>query len=288
MRNKLTLLSFKILLLAVTIISCRDGESVSTDIVPDIETTTLIYGYLSPEKDTLQILVSKTLPYIDESIDELRNNYSKFIVKDARVFLENEVGDQVTLVYNEKSFNYEILQKNFPINANESYRLKVEVDENTYSATCTIPDHKVKDLEAKTIITSQTDERSSGSFSIQFEGNPGELNYFLVTSEIENNAFSPLEFENGGLFTDEFQESNKIIGTARFFQIELPDTTSIHINSITSDFYNFLKATYDNSTFPFGSFNSANNVPLPTNIVGENVNGHFAGYRLFSKKVDLK
>ncbi|PWJ38443.1 DUF4249 family protein [Sediminitomix flava] len=125
-----------LLLFSILIISCDElylYKDVEEKHLPEFQQDIVVYGYLKPQTDILRVYVAKTdNPY------ELSDESSRTI-EDADVFISDENGQTVQLLFNETYALYEAIPNLFSIEEGKTYYLDINYKNKIVSAQCTVP-----------------------------------------------------------------------------------------------------------------------------------------------------
>lgn len=282
----------RIIVLFLTYASFLSCETiVDANELLETEENIFINGYLSPSNDFLEISVTNTVPLFGKDFiydqNEPKAGYDLFLIKNAIVTISNEDNETVYLHYSEEKSIYEIAATTFPIIEGGKYFLNVTIDDKEYTSSCTIPKEKVTDIFDPVIRNT-----TSGSIlNIHFMDLLEQQNFYIIgayltlvndsnyndTTILGIEAFKSDYINNEGTITTNTSDIHHSFnqGVDLFVNIKIA-----HVEKIMHD---FLKTTYINiNQNPLGEIT----IP-PSNIIGDNAIGVFAGYQLTEKEVRL-
>ena len=266
----------------VLLTSCDDEVSLD-DFSNSIEQLVLIYGYISPQDDLLQVQVSKTLSSINNIAE---NDEEAFVITDAVVTLSNVMGDSVVLQYVPEDLNYQINASQLIIVAGDTYNLSVVIDDIEYTSSCVIPIHTISEINHQ--LTENLDENGNlkESVTIIFNDIPGESNRYIVGARLEDFIIeSSLDFENQRFVTDQIEDGAQLssYGFLTVNDIETVTDIVLQVANVNPILYDNLFASYANKENRDDPFYEV--VIPPNNIIGEKGYGVFAGFQITEKVI---
>jgi len=286
-----------ILLFVVTLVlfsACQ--KVVDADELLDTEEKVLITSYISPQDTVLRVSVSKALPAIGTplSVADREANETKFLIKNAEVSISDEAGNSTSLLYSEQNKTYLADANTLDILSNQNYFLRVSVDGQEYTASCTIP-AKVEEINER--INLRNDNFGGREFDINlaFQDIAGERNFYVlggqVTSTFQFENEEPQTFSSALFFeTDEFLQDNVLDGgtlsgnSLNFIGsgvVVLETTITLQVANVEEALFQNLKTASTNSDAdgnPFVEYAIA-----PNNILDDGAVGVFAGFSSKSK-----
>lgn len=287
------------LCLAIVCLSCDDV--VDTDVI-EIEEEIFISSFISPEIDSIVVNVSRTLPALNLrfDLDDASEDIEKFVIRDAQVNIRSSSGETIRLPFQEAGLIYAESTQNFQLTAGEDYFLEVTLNNEIYTASCTIPQDNIADVNQR--VVAQPDEFGFFDFTldVNFQDIPNNDNFYFLGGFYER-VVEEGSIRNGLFFDLEaFQtDNNESISTIRssvdffpFFNFDndppdlLEQDLVIQVINAEQPLYQLARTRYLNSINQGDPF-----IELgvdPNNISGNNVTGVFAGYRYFEKRVPLE
>lgn len=253
--------------------------------VPDSDPLVLIYGFIAPEVPKIRVSVSETRSLFRPGLspEDKEDPIAEFSIPDADVRISDSRNTNLSLLYNTISKHYEGDTSDLNIQAGENYFLRVVVDGQVYTATCTIPVQKISEINTRLGYDFQEDNLSSPFLRIEFLDIPNASNYYIVGAEYR----SPEDLVT--------EPPNKIFfGAKRFLSDGSGDGFLIRTQGIANNIDNGIDATIqlahvEESMFTtlFASFNNptvdnpfSSPIISPSNIKEKGGFGVFAGYRL--------
>lgn len=291
-----------ILIFVVTLVllsACQ--KVVDADELLGAEEKVLITSYISPQDTVLRVSVSKALPAIGTplSVSDAEANEAKFIIKNAEVTISDEAGNSTNLIYSEENKTYLTDATTLNIISNQNYFLKVVVDGQEYTASCTIP-AKVAEINERINLRNDSFGGQEVDINLSFQDIVGEKNFYVlggkVTTTIQFENEEPQTFSFGMFFdTDEFLQDNVLDGgilsgnTLNYIgnDTEVTETIiTLQVANVEEPLFQNLKTASTNSDAdgnPFVEYAIA-----PNNFLDEGAVGVFAGYNLTEKEIELE
>lgn len=236
----------------------------------------VINSYVSPQDDTLKVQVSKSVPITSSSFGD--------VIEDAVVVLSDAENNEVILTFSSLSISYETAATNLPIIAGKQYFLSVDVDGKLYTSSCRIPEDKVENI-TQNISMSSEDDFYNRSLRVMIEDIKDISNYYIVGASL--NAGSNVDFEFEQFVTDTNRENTTISANGGLFLNELSTDNMLKVQVSNSEkiLYDTLRANFLNDYNEGNPFVEL--IIPPSNIVGENGFGVFAGYQLTEMEFNL-
>lgn len=265
----------KYLFLIISLLSVMSCEtSVDASDLLDKQDLVVINGYLSPQSSLLQVQVSRSKSRASSSSSDI----SDLVITNATVTIANTSGEEIGLVYTETTFNYEAQAMDLPIISGEEYFLTVVVDGITYSASCTIPQETVQNIEVEVRDNNDPDVFGNKELRLNIEDIRDTRNFYIVSAEVPGSGIVDFEFEQ---FTTDSNRENAVIsvdGVFTLFDSPDPNQALIKVANAEEILYDALRATFLNDYNEDNPFFEP--VIAPSNIKGENGFGVFAGFQL--------
>jgi len=236
----------------------------------------VINSYLSPQDETLKVQVSKSEP--------ITSSFFGTVIEDAIVVLSDDENNEVILTYSATSSSYETTATNLPIIAGKRYFLSVDADGERYTSSCMIPERRVENIE-QSIRESSGDSFGNRSLKLTIEDIKDISNYYIVGASVSTGSSIDFEFEQ--FVTDTNRENTTVSANGGFFFDDSSTDTVLKVQVSNSEkiLYDALRATFLND------FNEGNSfvelIIPPSNIVGKNGFGVFAGHQLTEVEFNL-
>ena len=276
--------------------SCQDF--VDADELLDTEEQIYINGLLSPQNDTVQISVARTLPSIGVLFDvnDAQTDIDRFVVSDAEVILSDGSGNSTELIFSEMRRTYIVPATQFPIVAGERYFLEVNAEGKSLSATCTVPLQQITEIRERVLIRQPGIGDETPGLTVSFDDIPNEENFYIVGTLLDVGGEFPfstsLGFGLNAFVTDNIGDGEVLSTSTDFFPIfnfenetmvleeqeltfQVAQVEEILFQQLRSQFLN-----RDNEGNPFAEVAIA-----PDNIEGGL--GVFSGYQLITKSLVL-
>ncbi len=261
--------------LCLLCISCENNFDANH--LLDQKQYTVINGYLCPQDANIKIQVSKSKTIGgSEGIEDL-------LIANALVSIKDTNGNSINLPYSSTSYSYEISASEFPIIAGQKYFLSVEINDDTFQASCTIPSEMVQNVD----VTVQNHIKPWGGeekeIIINFPDIKNTKNYYVVASydDIPNSNFYEYLF-----VLDTGFENRNITATAiQYYFDEQPEKIQVRVANAEKILYDAISAmdsNYSNEGIVFYE-----SVVSPSNIEGKDALGVFAGYQLTIVEQDI-
>ncbi|WP_346883031.1 DUF4249 family protein [uncultured Algibacter sp.] len=282
MKYFIYILSFFIVLFT----SCDDEVRLDDFSTNNTEQLVVIYGYISPQDDLLQVQVSKTLSSINNIAE---NDEEAFVIANAVVTLSNVMGDTVVLLYVSEDLNYQIDASQLAIVPGGTYNLSVLVDGRTYTSSCIIPSNTISQINHQ--LTDNLDENGNlkESVTIIFDDITAESNRYIVGARLENYIVeSTLKYGNQRFVTDQIEDGAQL-SSYGFFAVSDTETVTdivLQVANVNPVLYDNLFATWSNKENKDDPFYEV--VIPPNNITGEKVYGVFAGFQIAEKLIEYQ
>lgn len=168
-------LYFLSLLLIVLLTSC---EEMVTDVdAPAAPQKLVVVGFITPDLPYISVRVYKSRPLYTSS--EFTGNYPT--VKDAVVKMSNN-GKSVNLLYNSEWDCYRIDQDELKVLRGETYYLEVTQGDFNVTASCTVPDMNIPDLEILDVDTVTQYSELYYNVDLRFKDAPGQGQYYHISA----------------------------------------------------------------------------------------------------------
>lgn len=256
----------------VILISCI--EEVDPKGLKGADEMVVINGYLSPSDPVVSIEVSRTKPVIRKSNDY--DDKSKYIIKNATVILSDDDGNTISLPYDDIALSYGVPAADFPIVGGETYHLRVDVGDKTYTSTCTVPAKKVEDIGYKILRKSDFETE----LVVNFKDITGGKNFYRIGADVivDQSAWSAY-FDLQGFQTDAASDGVSLSARAELWASSLQpgDQIIVKIADVDEVLYRYQYASFNY----YGDDPFSEAVVFPSNIEGGL--GIFAGYQLTEK-----
>lgn len=261
-------------------------ESMISDVeVPSSEPKIVVTGFLSPEDDTITIIVRKSRALYVQS-QGWENQFP--IVNNATVTLSDGT-ISITLPYYSQFSSYKIPSSSLPIIPGKSYSLNVSTPEGHLAkSNCTVPEGIVPEVEITSIDSSQY---GPTKVNLRFRDIPGKGNFYRISAGTvvnydfyEETFFEEIGFERGESFISDKNKEDEYFyfKTYEIYQYE-SDNSILYISLLLTDdnYYNYHRSIYSyEGENPFSEPS-----PVFTNINGglgvfAAVNGKIAEFNL--------
>lgn len=290
-----------IIIIGLGLLSCEtevEGPKI------EIEEKVAIFGFISPEVDTIRISINRVKSIFDITIDldDQEGSLEEFLITDAQVTLSNAVGASLPLEYLAEEEVYIATQENFPILPGQEYFLEVLADGEVFTSSCVIPANQVAAIEGE--IENQSDDfgNNFGVYQFQFEDILGEDNFYVLGLQIvfENEEGRTVIYDSL-LNEDSFQTDNigdgSVLGASGDFYVgsfinpqtgELEGNPRLTFQVMHADenLYNLLRVRFEDGYYGTGFFTEVQ-IP-PNNIKGAPAVGLFAGYRYLERTLAIE
>lgn len=254
----------------------------------------VINGVISPQDKEVKVQVSRSISLV-EAINT-KGNAKNPIVSNAKVFINEKNKAPVQLNYSNEKSNYIATPEQLKIVAGKQYFLRVEVDNKIYTSSCRIPTNKVDDLQGE--LKRQNNKNSlSETIKISITDIPKQDNYYVFGALYENNGTAPsFELPSDQFISDKLIDGEKIstnvilvdnliIDSEVFDDSSLNPKATIQVANVEETLYDSLRIStlnIDNE----GDFFIDQAIP-PSNIIGENSYGIFAGFQITEREIQL-
>jgi hypothetical protein len=255
--------------------------------VPPSEPKIVVTGFLSPDDDTIKIIVRKSRALYVQS-QGWENQFP--IVNNATVTL-SDGASSVILPFDSQSACYKILSSSMPVIPGKTYFLEVTTPEgHKATSSCVVPERIGNGIVSEIEITSIDTINQYGSamkVSFRFRDIPGNGNFYRISAGAFINYeyftepyFQEIGFERGENFvTDKNKEDNYF--NFRTHEIYLYDSENIalYISLMLTDenYYNYHKSIY--------SFEGDNPFSEPTPVF-TNINGGLGVFGAVNWRID--
>ncbi len=261
---------------------------------PDGKELTLIYGFISPEEEQIKVSVSETRSIFDENLGFESGIEDNLIIKDAVVTIGNEDDTEIELIYDDALRRYVISSNLFAIEPGKRYTLSVLVEGKEFTATCTVPTEKVEEIN--TSLGFRIDEfgERRQNLRVQFTDITGTNNFYIVGAQykpvgLPDEVFANSFFDLQRFATDITGDGFPVISNGLvFFNADdgLEVVTKVaHVDELI---HGTLKANFINSRRSDDGDPFFRPIIPPSNIIGEDGYGVFAGFRLTEKQEELR
>jgi len=269
-------------------------ESMLSDVdVPESEPKLVVSGFLSPEDDTISIIVKKSRPlYVptqgwDNSFPPVNN--AVVTISDGLI--------SVTLPYNSLSGNYQIPMVNMPVIAGNTYSLEVTTPDGYHaSSSCTVPVGISPEVEVTGIDSIDQYGSITIRVSLRFRDVPGPGNFYRIAAGTLygdegsfNNYFYETGFERGEPYVSDKNKDGEqfTYRTWDIYNNNIMDN-NLYVSLLITDenYYNFHRSINSSSD---GDNPFSEPTPVFTNIEGglgifAGVNGKITQIPLDGKK----
>lgn len=291
--------------ISITICALFIGCQTVVDAEQLLETEEKVYitGFLSPSDTVFRINVSKALPAIGTPLpvqdEEARSNL--FLIKNALVKLLDEQGNETTLTYVDSLQTYIANASTLSIESEKNYFLEVNVDNQTYNASCFIP-KKVGLIEHEITNSSNQFDGTFSEIQYRFEDFANEKNFYMLGGIIKSTFTfegeepseytSPLYIDSDQLLNDNIEDGGILSGKGSVYTPSNSDEVSTrievtlqvgHIEEIVFQYMRAEGLNFNADGNPFVEYSIA-----PSNFLDEGAVGIFAGYQITEKVVVIQ
>ncbi|MFH1121719.1 MAG: DUF4249 domain-containing protein [Bacteroidota bacterium] len=176
MKNIIT----NLLLISGILLILSSCESMLSDVdVPESDPKLVVTGFLSPDDDTISIIVKKSRPlYVPTQAWE--NSFPP--INNATVTISDGLNSLV-LPFNTQTGKYQVPNASMPVIAGNSYSLEVTTPEGyRVTSICTIPEGIAPDIEITGIDTINQYGSNSIKVSLRFRDLPGAGHFYCITA----------------------------------------------------------------------------------------------------------
>ncbi|WP_289062021.1 DUF4249 family protein [uncultured Zobellia sp.] len=286
------------LMLVLLCSACQDP--VDADELLNVDDGTYIIGYLSPTDTVLTVHVSTAVPAVGtpiyDHVDDMGygSNTDPFIIKDATVHISDEDDNEIQLIYNPESRNYQVDASEFDIKGEATYFLRVSVNNQEFTSSCTIP-KKIEPITEKITAGEKNEFYQDYNLDIAFQDISGSKNYYIIgaiaeeTHEGETYPYT-IDFELSSFLTDVIGDGETLSANSIITNYDVENSTTVKITlqvaNVEETLYLNRRATYlndYNDGNPFVEYSI-----MPNNIEGKNGVGVFAGYQLTEKVIEYE
>ncbi|MDD2412282.1 MAG: DUF4249 domain-containing protein [Bacteroidales bacterium] len=276
--------SIQILVLLIIVIcgfqSCTKEVFVE---IPDNDPKLVVFSYLSPSRDSIQITVSRSVP-----LNHVIDYEESLIVSDAVVELRAENADWVRLLFHEGEDVYRISRNDFPVEQGRKYFLRVSANSfKTVESSIVIPFYSDINLSFLKVENSSGNGENSIKYFLKFQDVGGVPNYYgfqawvnMYYGESGNTGVAKQDLYMDGfswVMSDYvFDGKEKVIAFSSYYfgDGNIGDTLFVKVLQTDSHFYHFHSSL---ESFGYSDGNPfAEPSPIYTNI--QNGLGCFAGY----------
>ncbi|WP_291870818.1 hypothetical protein [Maribacter sp.] len=285
----------QVLMLAIGGLLLGCTEEVDSGKLLDADNKVYIQSYISPSDTLISINVSRALSTFGTVFKKNdREEYiEKFIIKNAIVQLESESGLIITVPFVSEENKYQLTSSLFPIIEGNSYYLKVVVDDEQYTSSCSIP-KKVNNPRYNLIKGVSEYDVKQDVLKIFFDDIAGENNFYVVGGDYsyaidENKYINQVYFDENRFVTDAIGDGDVLSTSGDFYRNTGgefdQESLLLQVANVEENLYQNLKATYSNQYNDGNPF--AEYVIAPDNIEGKGGVGVFAGYNLTEEEIIL-
>ncbi len=273
---------------------------VDADELLDAQEKVSITGYLSPQDTVLRVDVTRVFPAVGTplSVNDQEANEAKFRIENALVTISDEAGNSTDLMYSEEYKTYLADVNSLAILTNQSYFLKVTVDEKEFNASCQIP-KKIIEINERINVEDDNFGGKVADINLAFQDITGERNFYILGGRVkttyqfegyepETDEFS-LFFEDDEFLSDVLKDGGTLNGKSSNYiagGLEVLETTiTLQVANVQEILFQNLKATSTNADAdgnPFVEYSIA-----PNNFQEDGAVGVFAGYQLTEKEVEI-
>lgn len=293
------MLKYIIPFIAVITLFTACQKIVDTDELLDAQEKIFITGYLSPQDTVLRVDVSRIFPAVGTplSVHDQEANEAKFRIENALVTITDEAGNSSNLMYSEEYKTYLADVNSLAILTDQSYFLKVTVDEKEFNASCQIP-KKIIEINERINIEDDNFGGKEADISLAFQDITGERNFYILGGRVkttyqfegyepETNEFS-LFFEDDEFLSDALIDGGTLNGKSSNYiggGLEVLEyTITLQVANVQEILFQNLKTTSANTDAdgnPFVEYSIA-----PNSFQEEGAVGVFAGYQLTEKVIE--
>jgi hypothetical protein len=261
-----------------TFISCTKEIFIE---IPDNDPKLVVYAYLSPDKEFVEVSVSRSVP-----LYHVRDYDHDLVIKDAVVELKSENSDWVRISFVQDDNVYKISQNIFPIVESKKYYLRVSAsDFKSVKSEVVIPQNL--NLNFRFFKVEKAEDNNSSKYYFKFNDIGGVHNYYGFKAWVNAKYMDEggMSYYRQELYMDNFSwvisdkvfdGREKMIVFSSYYYDEglVADTVFVKVLQTDKNFYHFhysLDSYYGSEGNPF-----AEPTPIFSNI--ENGLGCFAGF----------
>ncbi len=251
--------------------------------IPDNDPKLVVYAYLSPDKEFVEVSVSRSVP-----LYHVRDYDQELVIQDAVVELRAENGSWIRVPFYQSDNVYKISRSDFSVQQNMKYYLRVAASEyKTVESEILIPMSYDVNMRLVSIENGSENENVLVKYILKFNDLGGVENYYGFKAWVnlyydENGTLNSYRHE---LYMDNFSwvmsdktfdGKEKQISLSSYFYDDrsVADTLFVRVLQTDKNFYHFhysLESYYGSEGNPF-----AEPTPIFSNI--ENGLGCFGGF----------
>jgi len=258
-------------ILAILISSLAACDSMISDVaVPESKPKLVINGYISPEKDTLKVIVQLSKPLYTPNIGY---DYEYPTVTDAVVTISNG-SNNIPLIYNAIEKKYLAITDVFTIEPGLTYYLEARTPRGELAtASCTVPMLNQAEIEITKIDSFNDYGYTEKAVSFRFKDLVGEGNFYHVQAGMEfkmgyeGDYMAEVFFENGENYVSDVNKDGEyfLYKTSRMNTQDVNQTNLFIFFALTDENY----FNYHRSATNFQGDNPFSEpTPVFTNIKG--------------------
>ncbi len=287
---------FNLILGSLCLFACE--KVIDSDRLLDTGEKVYILGFISPQDTVLRVSVKKAFSVFGPPANATEDGTNAYLITDAQVTLEDSFGNQVSLNYDQELKTYTTDSDNFAIIGGGAYTLRVSVGNNSYVATCQVPE-KIPFIEHEAFLEISGERIRNGAINIRFLDFPAENNFYMLGINYGDNGNEQLNtfgsdsnltiYSPGQFLTDVLTENDFIRARAEISlsgnQNVKNTTLTIQVANLEEILFQELRSSVLNQFAdgdPFIEYSITGN-----NIIGEKGIGIFAGYQLTEKEIAI-
>lgn len=276
--------SIQILVLVSLVFCCLQSCTKEVFVeIPDNDPKLVVFAYLSPSKDSIDVTVSRSVP-----LYHVRDYDESLVVSDAVVEIKAENSDWVRVSFQQGEDVYRISCNDFPVEQGQKYSLRVGANNfKTVESSIVIPVSFEINLTFLKVENSSENEENFLQYFLKFHDLGGVPNYYgfraWVNKYYEENGNERIYREN--LYLEDFswvmtdrvfdgKEKTIVFSSYSYGEENNIDTIFVKVLQTDQNFYHF--------HYSFHSFQSSDGNPFaePTPIFSNIKDGLgcFAGY----------
>jgi hypothetical protein len=273
------------MLIALSVLFASCEKMVKDVELPDYEPQLVVYSFLSPDEDWVNVYVSESVPVFGTPGSDIISEP----IQNATVKLKKN-GNAYNLPYTGYPSGYSISMSEAQLQPGGTYTIEVSVpDGRAVSGVCTIPYKRNQTLEITSVTREWIDFDSSYIFQLKFrDDNPGEGDYFRMwatyTMRYEEGGetyVQSVEFEKGDPYlSDENKDGASFSYRTSVYSYGLEKVT-FYLLTTDEAYYTYHRSVeYNTGDSPFSE---------PT-LVYSNISGGLgviSGYRMFRLEYEM-
>ena len=245
-----------------------------------------IYSYISEINKIHSVSVTRVLSALVKG-PPLEEDY---VIKNAKVELSDGQGAKADLIYVPENLEYEIPAAGFSVVSGRRYFLKVTLEGEHYTASCSIPNDRIAGVSG--VFRKDIGEFGSDLAEISFNDVPNRENYYAIIGEVISDSGNGFINDISSTYFTDKDKDGEALTTNFNFELGSEDDTSnrlkVKIINVEKTLFNQLNNNIVSDNFLTNKANPfVEPIVTQSNIIGTNSIGVFAGYQVMEKEIPI-